>query len=210
MGWFKGFRIHVISTPQVKLRQGKRGQQLYAPGHHKGHVCTDVIPIETQVSSTMRTVSDLPFTPGWPAQVDILTRSSWSWSSLLPPTLNRLSWASPWLALLSRCQSPKPQRSGLPIFSKGSLVVFQIRLPDAARFSRWSVEQLLLLLGAASLEGRVVECGLAARSSATSMVVSTFASPELAVKLRGRRQTGLAAGCVNRDGMGGTGQRQQR
>ena len=105
---------------------------------HNADVCTDVIPIETQVSSTMRTVSDLPFTLGWPAQVDILTRSSWS-------------WASPWLALLSRSQSPKSQRSGLPMFSKGSLVVFQIRLPDAARFSRWSVEQRLLLLSAVSL-----------------------------------------------------------
>ncbi len=99
---------------------------------------TDVIPIETQVSSTMRTVSDLPFTLGWPAQVDILTRSSCSGWSLLPP-------------LLSRSQSPKPQRSGLPILSKGSLLVFQIRLPDATRFSRWSVEQRLLLLSAVSL-----------------------------------------------------------
>jgi hypothetical protein len=36
------------------------------------------MPTETQVSSTMRTVSDLPNTLGWPTQVDILTRS---WSS---------------------------------------------------------------------------------------------------------------------------------
>lgn len=124
--------------------------------------------METQVSKAMRTVSDLPFTLGWPAQVDILT-------ALL--LLSSASASSNRLTLLSRSQSPgsSSQCSGLPVCSQDCLLVFQLRLRDAAPISR-SVE-LRPLFGAARVEGRLIECGRAS----TRGIVSAHVQPSQAL-----------------------------
>jgi hypothetical protein len=53
--------------------------------------------------------------------------------------------------------------------SKDGLLVFRLRLPEAARFS-WPGERLLLLADARSLEDRLVDGELTAISSAMGMV----------------------------------------
>jgi hypothetical protein len=166
----QGGRMHTchLDTPG-EAADNESASALFSPTQC---VCTDVIPMETQVNKTMRTVSELPSTLGWPAHVDILTVSPSSSNELLEAL-------SPWPALVPRCQSTEslraPQVSKLPVSSNGDLGGFRIRLPEAIRVSE-AVERLRVPVAplAVSLEGRVYECDLVVKSSVTNIVLASL------------------------------------